>query len=157
MRFFVPTIDLARTSALANKSVFTTWLTIPSCRAKSALIRVPVQMSSIDFSMPINLGKRCVPPAPGIIPRVTSGNPSTVPSNAIRASHPKANSNPPPKAAPCKAHTTGFEQFSIAAITKGKCGSIKGCENSLISDPAINVVPLPIITAAVSFRSASSA
>ena len=99
---------------------------MPSLRASAALIRTPPQINSIDFSMPINLGKRCVPPAPGIIPKVTSGNPIAVPSCAIRASQPRANSKPPPNAAPCNAQTTGFGQFSMAAITLGKWGSAKG-------------------------------
>ena len=112
--------------ALPNKSSFTNLLMMPSLRASAALIRTPPQINSIDFSIPTNLGRRCVPPAPGIIPKLTSGNPMTVPSNAIRASQPKANSKPPPNAAPCNAQTTGLGQSSIAAITLGKWGSAKG-------------------------------
>lgn len=70
------------------------------------------------MDIPINRGKRCVPPAPGIIPNFVSVKPSfavlarriqhiesmnilsILP--AIRISHAKANSRPPPNAKPWK-------------------------------------------------------
>ena len=101
-----------------------------------------------------------MPPAPGMIPSVTSGRPTTVPGAATRASQPSASSKPPPSAAPCKAATTGLPQVSMATITEGSCGSSKGLPNSFRSEPATKVVPAPMMTAAVrpgSFFSVSMA
>ncbi len=52
-------------------------------------------------------GSRCVPPAPGIIPREVSVRPSLTCAAATRKSQAKANSRPPPKATPFSTAMTG--------------------------------------------------
>ena len=41
---------------------------IPNFKASSAVIWSPVRHISIALDFPTALGKRCVPPAPGIVP-----------------------------------------------------------------------------------------
>lgn len=82
-----------------------------------------------------------------MMPRCTSGRPTTEVLVATRASQPSATSKPPPSDAPSIAATTGFGQASNAAITAGICGSRSGFPNSLMSEPEIKVVPAPIRTA----------
>ena len=50
--------------------------------------------------MPIKRGKNWVPPAPGMIPKVVSGNPNVASLVANLKSQHSANSNPPPRHAP---------------------------------------------------------
>ena len=59
-------------------------------------------------------------PAPGMMPSVTSGRPTSVPAAATRASQPRASSKPPPSAAPCNAATNGLGQASIGADHGGQ-------------------------------------
>ena len=54
----------------------------------------------------------CVPPLPGIIPRVTSGCPNFALSEAIRIWQAMANSQPPPNAKPLIAAMIGLGKFS---------------------------------------------
>ena len=37
-------------------------------------MRLPVKMSSLALARPTSLDKRCVPPAPGMMPSFVSGN-----------------------------------------------------------------------------------
>ena len=69
---------------------------------------------------PTRRGTRCVPPAPGMMPSVTSGRPTTAPGLAMRASQPSASSKPPPRAAPCSAATTGLAARFDGGITVGQ-------------------------------------
>ena len=52
----------------------------------------------------------------------------------------KANSQPPPSAAPFRAATTGLGQSSMALQTSGRNGSSSGPSNSRISAPASNTM-----------------
>ena len=119
-------------------------------------MRSPEHTSWIALATPTRRGSRCVPPAPGIMPSVTSGSPTTVPGSATRASQPSASSNPPPSAAPCNAATTGLATNSMARMTAGNCGSSSGLPNSRRSEPATKVVPWPMMTAARSVASSAS-
>ena len=56
----------------------------PSRRASPASIWRPEVMRSIAASVPTARGSRCVPPAPGKRPKVTSGRPIRVPGTATR-------------------------------------------------------------------------
>src|SRR5258705_1764944 len=99
--------------------------------------------------MPIRRGTRCVPPAPGIRPSVTSGNASRSPgsSTAMRRWQAKATSSPPPMAEPFKAATKGLPLVSMrrrhcpisrtrAAASAGVCT----CRNSSRSPPEMKSV-----------------
>lgn len=67
-----------------------------------------------NFS-PINFVNLCVPPIPGINPKLTSGNPKYAFSDAITISHNNASSNPPPSAFPLTAAIIGFLHYLNAA------------------------------------------
>ena len=72
--------------------------TNPICSAFSALMVSPRRVSSKADESPTRRGRRCVPPPPGMTPRVISGNPKTAFSAAILKSQLRATSQPPPKA-----------------------------------------------------------
>ena len=57
-----------------------------------------VKISSFAKASPTALGTRIVPPAPGKMPKVTSGKPILALSPAILMSQVMANSIPPPRA-----------------------------------------------------------
>ena len=57
---------------------------------------------------PTTRGSRCVPPAPGVTARRTSGRPSRARSEAIRRSQHSASSSPPPSALPSIAAMVGI-------------------------------------------------
>ena len=103
----------ARRSPAASSSIS------PAASAAALDTRSPLQIMPMARGMPTMRGSRCVPPAPGMMPSVTSGRPTTVPGAATRASQPSASSKPPPSAAPCSAATTGLPQSSMARITAG--------------------------------------
>ena len=117
---------------------------------------LPLKITSSACRTPHNLGKRCVPPAPGIKPILTSGNPYLSVSSATRYCADNANSIPPPKHAPVKAAMIGFDDPSIICAKSLSVGIPPGSdvvtlppsppllppENSLISAPALNT-PLP--------------
>ena len=63
---------------------------------------------SIAFDLPTARVSRCVPPAPGITPRLISGWPNFAVSAARMKSHIIASSQPPPSAKPATAAITGF-------------------------------------------------
>ena len=77
-----------------------------------------VRISS--FAKPIDVARasRCVPPHPGMTPRVTSGCPNRAVSAATRTSHARAISQPPPRAKPLTAATTGVPRPSIRFATR---------------------------------------
>ena len=76
----------------------TTRLTRPQRSASVASIMRPVSTMSIAFDLPTKRGRRCVPPAPGIVPSVISGWPNFALSAAMMKSHIIAISQPPPSA-----------------------------------------------------------
>ena len=67
-----------------------------------------VRHMSIALALPTARGRRCVPPAPGTIPRLTSGWPNFAFSAAMMMSQAMASSLPPPSAKPATAAITGF-------------------------------------------------
>ena len=58
----------------------------------------PVRISHLARPLPTNRGSRCVPPNPGMSPRLISGCPSLAESAAMRMSQAITNSQPPPSA-----------------------------------------------------------
>ena len=105
--------------------------------------------------MPIRRGSRCVPPAPGTTPSVTSGKPRTAPGAATRARQARAISKPPPSAAPLMAATAG--RRIRRATTSGRCGSIGGRSNSFASAPAMKARPEPVTMSWSIWRAANAA
>src|ERR1700738_1494989 len=73
--------------------------------ASSASTSLPVSMMSSDRPRPTSRGSRCVPPAPGMRPSLTSGKPSRADELATRNEHAIASSSPPPSASPSTAAT----------------------------------------------------
>ncbi len=74
--------------------------TRPRRRASAAFTMRPLETRSRAASRPMSLGKRCVPPAPGTSPSLTSGSPKLAPGSAMRAWQARAISQPPPSAVP---------------------------------------------------------
>ncbi len=70
-----------KTSSISD-SAGQTLFANPILYASSALIIFPVNIISLAMFFPITLGSRCVPPKPGIIPRVISGRPNMAFSEA---------------------------------------------------------------------------
>ena len=68
----------------------------------------PVKINSFARAGPTNRARRWVPPAPGMTPSLISGWPKVASSAAIRISAHRASSQPPPRAYPLTAATTGF-------------------------------------------------
>ena len=63
---------------------------------------------SIALALPTKRVSRCVPPAPGMMPRLISGWPNFALSAAMMMSHIIASSQPPPRAKPATAAITGL-------------------------------------------------
>ena len=68
----------ARRSPLISRS------TRPAASASAAPIGLPDTHMSIAFSTPTRRGRRCVPSAPGMMPRLTSGRPIRASGSATR-------------------------------------------------------------------------
>src|SRR6202035_5864574 len=66
---------------------------------------LPVSMMSSARPRPTSRGSRCVPPAPGMRPSLSSGRPRRADEPATRNEHAIANSSPPPRASPSTAAT----------------------------------------------------
>jgi len=92
-------------------SDFATLFTRPISRASFASTRLPVKINSLAFATPMILGRRWVPPPPGMIARRVSVNPMLAFSAAIRMSEASATSVPPPSAIPFTAQITGMGRF----------------------------------------------
>ena len=75
----------------------------------------PVRISREARARPARANRRCVPPAPGIRPRLVSGRPSLAVSPNTRQSAISASSNPPPSAKPSTAAISGLGKPRIAA------------------------------------------
>ena len=76
--------------------------------ASAAGMRRPVISSSSAMPNGTSRPMRCVPPAPGMMPRATSGRPKLAVSEATRMSQAIAVSQPPPRAKPLTAAMIGF-------------------------------------------------
>ena len=142
-RCFAFAFPAARSSAVATaerSSAFasTTRSTSPIFLARAALIIFPVSIMSSAGAAPTSFGSRCVPPAPGRRPSITSGSPSVVFDDAVatRCEHASATSRPPPRQGPSIAATHGFV-FCIEAIL-----SIAPCPSADAS-PAADASFLP--------------
>ena len=126
------------------------------------MICPPPRIISLAMPIPTNLGRRCVPPQPGITPIKISGWPKTAFSDANRISQDMASSVPPPSAKPLTAAIDGFGMVSISLNVR--------CPNSMtgtisrdvafciraISAPATNALsPAPVRITALIFSSFS--
>lgn len=100
------------THSSLNYSFLTTEFTIPFYKASYAGIGSDVNIYFIALVFPTNYVNLCVPPNPGIKPNFNSGSPSLQSSVATKISPLKANSNPPPKAAPFTPIISGFLIYS---------------------------------------------
>ena len=162
------TIFFAMPFACFNTSASgTTLLTRPSAFASGAISISPVSINSIALAFPINLGRRCVPPKPGMIPRLISGWPSLTLSPATRIWHAIASSSPPPRHTPLIAAIVGLDESS--SLFRICCPFVVASMPpfadeiftiSLISAPATKNVPEPVTMiafASLSFASSSSA
>ncbi len=122
--------------------------TTPSSNACRAAIGRPEVIRSKAASGPARRVKRWVPPAPGIRPSLTSGNPTLAVRAATRQWQANASSNPPPSAVPSIAATIGLSDASIRACTSRMIGDL--CDRpdtiSLMSAPAGNSRLAPEIT-----------
>src|SRR5204863_31732 len=87
----------------------------PRAQRGRAPARAPVRIISSALPLPMSRGRRCVPPPPGMIARLTSVRPSVAFSAAMRMSHASASSRPPPSAKPLIAAMIGCAQRSIIA------------------------------------------
>ncbi len=74
------------------------------------------------LDLPTSRVNRCVPPAPGITPRLISGCPNFAFSAQTMKSHIIANSQPPPRANPATAAMTGVRM--VVTISQGEIKSL---------------------------------
>src|SRR5436190_186160 len=114
-------------------------------------MRRPVRMSSFARYFPTARVRRCVPPAPGMIPRLISGWPNCAVSEATMMSQIIASSQPPPRAYPETAAMIGVLILRIASHRVVRsCLSIEigvaMTKFSLMSAPAANARSLPVST-----------
>ena len=86
----------------------------PSSRACSASIASAVSNIRKAARGPINRGSRWVPPAPGLMPSVTSGIENRAAGVAMRKWQAAASSRALPNTRPAKAMATGLGQSSTA-------------------------------------------
>ncbi|EBA06756.1 hypothetical protein SSE37_02675 [Sagittula stellata E-37] len=86
----------------------------PSSAARGAGIGSPVSRKRIAGDFPIARGSRCVPPAPGRRPSLTSGNPKVADWPATMMSACITSSNPPPRARPFTAAISGLGNAEMA-------------------------------------------
>ena len=99
----------AALSASACRSASgTTRDTSPARSASTASIMRPVSARSMALLLPTARGRRCVPPAPGMMPSLISGWPNFALSAAMMKSQPIATSQPPPSAKPDTAAMIGL-------------------------------------------------
>ena len=72
----LPTCRLAKATAAATTSPSASLSIRPAAAPFCASMNVPVMMSCRACSTPMARGRRCVPPAPGMMPSLISGRPS---------------------------------------------------------------------------------
>src|SRR5712691_2782459 len=120
-------------------------------------------MSSRARARPTRRTRRCVPPKPGMSPRLISGCPRRARSAATSRSQASASSRPPPSATPLRAPITGSASASTAAIAscprREKAAPSSGAIAAIaaMSAPAENArSPAPVSTRARSPGSPSS-
>ena len=101
----------------------TTSFTRPIRSASSAVRTRPVRISSFARARPTIRGSRCVPPAPGMTARRTSGRPSRARSDATRMSQQSASSRPPPSALPSIAAIVGMGSAASRRDTRASSAS----------------------------------
>ena len=75
----------------------------------------PVSAMSMALALPTARGRRCVPPAPGMMPSLISGWPNFALSAAMMKSHIIASSQPPPSAKPLTAAITGLRMLRMVS------------------------------------------
>ena len=134
-----------------------TRVTRPSSAASPADSNRPVMISSAARNRPSTVTSRWVPPAPGISPSRTSGQPKRTVSSATIRSQASANSRPPPRARPCTAAITGTSRRASSSSTRLvratwspiRPGESTMAPNSDRSAPARNAFfPVPVSTTA---------
>ena len=81
---FFPAISRANATAPVSKSPSISLSMIPAWSASPALMVLPFVHISTAFATPASRGRRCVPPAPGMIPKFTSGCPTFASGLATR-------------------------------------------------------------------------
>ena len=123
--------------------------------ASSASSTLPVRISSLARARPTTRGRRCVPPAPGITARRTSGSPSFARADATRRSHASASSSPPPSALPSIAAIVGIGRAASRVDVRSSSSSRsrppgpRWASNSPTCEPAENArSPAPVTTTA---------
>src|SRR3989338_7234136 len=115
-----------------------------------ALTGSPVSIISFPRPRPTRRGRRWVPPAPGMMPSLTSGWPNIALSEAMRRSQAMAISFPPPKQWPLTAAMMGGASSSICrrrVWNSPEYSSAVSGERSRSSDrsaPALKALPLPV-------------
>lgn len=133
-------IPLASSSdASSSSSGGTTRLTSPCAAAAWGVIGSPVSRASKASERGIRRGRRIAPPAMAIRPRLTSGKSNRARSDATIMSHDRANSKPPPIAAPSTAAIHGLARD---ALTKPP-NPLAGCTRSLPPPRAISARSAP--------------
>ena len=138
-----------RSACASSTSPATTALTSPISAARFAVTGSPVKIISSARAAPINRGRRCVPPAPGMAPIRASVNPICASCAAIRKSHAIAISQPPPSAKPLMTAMVGMgaaASASTAALIARLCwtrAASSMVRRSFRSAPAQNARPLP--------------
>ncbi|MNX99349.1 hypothetical protein D3C86_1317920 [compost metagenome] len=88
----------AAKASSSSLSAGTTRDTSPARSASAASIMRAVRHRSIALALETARGRRWVPPAPGMVPSLTSGWPNFALSAARMMSHIIASSQPPPSA-----------------------------------------------------------
>ena len=143
----------ARRAAVRRAAGGTTSSTSPDFNARVAFTDLPVRIRSRPAARPTSRGSRCVPPMPGMIPRLTSGTPSTVlgSSEAMRYRQHRTVSSPPPRQDPWIAATTGTRAASSRPRTPwadrdsvSPSRALRMAVNSLMSAPAMKLSVLPL-------------
>lgn len=109
------------------------------------VILSPVNIYLIASFSPIILVSRCVPPIPGINPKLTSGKPKDALSEHTIVSHNNASSKPPPKAFPLIAAMIILFTFLNPSSSCSKISFLASVsysifENILMSAPAQNIL-----------------
>mmetsp|Transcript_12457 Transcript_12457/g.50101 ORF Transcript_12457/g.50101 Transcript_12457/m.50101 type:complete len:241 (-) Transcript_12457:150-872(-) len=149
------------TALLTSSSTGYTRATNPAASASSASIMTPVRHISIALDLPTARTSRCVPPAPGMMPRLISGWPNLALAPATMRSHIIASSQPPPSAKPLTAAMMGF--FNLATSPQSPRRSfvyVSGYVRpaiSLMSAPAAKAFSEPVRTIAPTAASWSKA
>mmetsp|Transcript_15583 Transcript_15583/g.35109 ORF Transcript_15583/g.35109 Transcript_15583/m.35109 type:complete len:230 (-) Transcript_15583:37-726(-) len=139
---FFTMLSAMPSAVISASPASTQWFTIPISAAARPLSLAAVRMSSFALPTPTKRGSRCVPPAPGMMPRAVSGRPRMALAPATRISHARASSNPPPSAAPSMTAMVGKGVVAMAwkvprsLLTKATTSSFDIVMRSFRSAPA---------------------